>query len=1507
MLTPTRLPRSTTLPCAVAQRFAARPTLFEVAARILAEQWQLRELAPELDPLELELVSFGLVPGIAYVRPLHQVLVERYCMRGTLNLTPGQDTISRASSTNDDEPVPVALHAFELLLNECGPLLLEHYQSLITQFWCTSDLNGETPWQWYTRHLQALMKGAIEQIPEDGPLAAARNVLGHLAGGPVEQSDLERLQAVEGITIQLVYADISVGWQLDPSLSCALLIERPASAHHTALTLLFTSTGQLMSFASREQLLQAIARHWPPAIDQAPPAVRVSAPQHSLFQAQALGLLGQQLKATEVAARAYHGQDRAIQLANALDKLTEMANFCSEGDLASHAQLQAQLPGWMKDANPRALLVFSSMLTDIAQATADANGGNWLDGVPDAQTFAYDRLAELIHRDHPESTLDLHAIRVLNQQTTSVAIPVGGQLVEAGDVKPVTFTLAELAIANLNLLKPGSVTLQAIDGQAIPTWFDTATLRALITEADVGAAYPRRLRQELLDDHDKRTQRQQLFANQLSTQLPAQAMTAYLRDGQLSLAAVVALEQVFAPLPGRQSTWQLQALGLLRTLDAPPDYPQNTWLIEDASLPSSPCLLYRPMHSAPLLLFADRPALLEAISQPGALQEDLLHRLPVEDRRVYAHGGFREPHLFHPYEDDWAVPFGTPAPVTLSRETAMADPAGAIYQACVDETLSNFAEQSASSAQTRFQRWQHLGWLLLNTLLPFTEGPLTQAVWLIQMETALARLLDDQQPQQASDRTGSWIELLVNVAFLIFTHVMRRLDAEHPLDASLPPGLGDVLAPTPVILAQQAPSVLDFTWSSPSLKLSQNQADALAVLQADVNLAELGPPVPSGPMRGLFWHQNSFWVAIAGKAYHVSMDTEQDQPRITGGADGATPGPFIERDEVGRWRFDLGLRLRGGLPTSSRLAQLKAARQARVATLLTRVAEDSQSIVTRLEYLDKVRATIRHAEDPRLLRVALEKLQAFETFLNEHLLRMHELNELTPVTSYKTKRAGTLTHLLDCQLGIRVILMRLHKPERARLAEMIENKDEIGEDDVPILTTRLDTLSTLSDQLFDNAVALEQRLEQLRQLASPSLPNATGMYKSVQQKMGNWPPLYWRHMRIEACTNRIAIADLDETGSYWLDRFWGSIELAVSQRLQLAKQQNTGDEIRRRLLDSIAGHLATAKRRLAILKQHFDAAAVPPALLQLQVDLNEYGSEVASELAEYPEFPPSNSITQLSRQLPGLIETAEDGLMLGQPRAEDEDIVDIPGVSEGSITRSYKREQGQWVATAAPARPPRPAPAKLKALLRQTDKYLASARKDLALMQTANASTYLPVEIEEILLHHRDTLDGQRLAIEQNLTRDNETDEASAGGDAALSIKALEDLCATLAVQATQLRIRAALKQKPRMGELRLLLQHDQVQIHAPGTRQRLAKLPGRADDYLDEYTIRHAGEDIWYAHFHYSGPDSAKAAFTAGHLKTAEQRMARGRTTDDGKGHTVDVYRSPIDLAAAERYFFSL
>jgi len=1505
-----RLRRNTTLPCQIAQTFANRPRLFEVAASLLVEQWPAYGFDATLDPVGLQLASFGPVPGIAYVRPLYQLLAERYCLRTTLNLTPGQDVVCRELGIEPEQPVPVDLVRLEALINDCGPLLVDRFNAALVDFWCAADRSGETPWSWLSNHLQERLRSAVAEAAAKHELPAAQATLKALAEEPANYDDQLKLCAEHGITLQTVVTNFSADWQLDPNLASAVLIERPDAPGRPSFTLLFTPAGRLLSFPSRTRLLEAINAHWPAILAKSPPAVKLSTPERQLFQAQAANLLQQLLEGIEIAATAFHAQGSAQQLANALDRLSSLAHLCSMDDLAGHGSLIDQLPGWMRDGDPKALIVYSSMLTDVARSNSDADGKTWLSGVPSAQAFACERLGELIRRDHPTSTLDPAAVRVINHQTTATAIPVAGQLVSEGTTVAVTFSLTQLAIANLGLLKPGRVTLETTDGQPIPTWLDTSALRALIDEADIGATYPKRLKALLLDDAQQSNERRRLLADQLRSQLPTQLMTRYIQHGHPSLLAIIAVEQLFAALPDEHDHWVIRPLGLLRTMDAFPDHPRNAWLIENDTLPSQSCLLYRPLHHEPIVEFRDRLALLVALGESGELQDDIIHRLPEEDRRVYKHGGFMEPHIFFPLEDDWAVAPSKPAPVTLSREAPVVDVARAIYEACVEEALHNFKERSASSDEARWQRWEELGWLLLNTVLPFVEGPVAEAAWLVQMETAFAHLVQANEDNQPGDRSADWIALLVNVAFLIFNHAMERMEQEHPLDATLPPGQQQALTPAPVVVTSPTETRLDFSWAQPTLKLDSKQASALDKLRVDISVDTLGSAVPSGPMRGLYLHADQLYSRVEGKVYKVQIDTVSEQFRIVGAADGNALGPWLRRDEAGRWQLDLGLRLKGGMPPRKQIARSKDAIRKSTEELAKRLVSDSKSIVERIPELRKVSTLGQGSDEPRVIRGCLEKLQVFETFIAEHIQRLHELNARTPVQEYKVKRAGTLFHQLECQLQIRELQLRLYKPERTQLTGMIDRLVELSPADIVILRKRLEDTGTLIDQLFDNATAFNLCLEQMRRLAGPAQPKVAEMLSKIEPHKGSWTILHWRFIRCENRFDRL-ILDEEHNEGIWLLRAWRNIDLAISQYVQLHKQANASDEVMRRVLQSIASNLDNARARLSALADAFGKDHVPTLLNDLRRDVNAISTSVDFERSEYPGNDERSTISQLNEQLPGLIETRDDGLLLGQPRTDDNDIVDIPGVENDSVSAAYKREDDQWVAVDAAATnktktTPGKAPAKLKTLLKQSTRLLDGARKEVALMQSKKANTYIPVDIQDSLLGHRARLDEHRAAIELRLTRDNQTDEGTPGADAAMNIKAIEDMSSTLADQATAQRARVALLQAPRMGELQFLLEREQVVIESTGPRHRLAKVAGRSDDYLEEFVIRHQNQAHWFAHFHYPAMNTRQADYTAGHLKTAEQRYERGRLVKNPDGREIEVYRSPIDRAAANAYFFT-
>lgn len=1514
MSNPSQRPASPSLECQVAIRFSTRPSLFDIADQVLAEQWLTRRLPSSADPRELFLVSLGPASAPPFIRPLSHVLVERYCLRRTLNLTPHEDYVTSVPEHAPQKALSMDLDPLALMINECGPFMLEAYQQALISFWSDTDDKGQTPWQWYSDYLQQQFTQAVldskrdTTLPEQA-LTTAQWVQAH--PDPRTHASLEPFQ----VQVNNLRMDFMNNWQLDPELSSALLIEHGGASAEKNTTLLFTPTGKLTSFPSRQALLAHAARRWPPLPGVSGPDVDLIVPTLPYFQSQALGVLCQQLHGSQLTAWLEDDLVRATDLSTALDRLTSMFGLCSPAEATLHERLAGHLPVWLKEASPKKLLRYSTLLTQIAQGYHDAQYTSWLDGVPDAQTFATQQLLARIQKDHPEANLDLSTLRVVNAQTTVAALPVQETIVTDNAPHTETFTLPQLAISNLGLLRPGKITVQALDGKPVPDWFDESYLRTLITKVDVAQHYPAMLLSTLLDDPTQRLRRESLLRRQLHTQLPALALELNLRGKPISFDVIKDIGDVFGEALRRSCAWQMRPLGLLRSLDASPDHPLNTWLIEAQTATSQSCLLYRPLHSEPLLAFEDRQALLDAIATPGPLQDDLLERLPEQARKVYAHGGFLEPHLFHPLEDDWAVPFGAPAPVTLAQEPALTDPAHAIYHGCIDETISQFQAHAQTSAQARWERWKSLGWLLLNTALPFAAEPLAAPIWTIQLETAFLELVGEHQYQSAGERIASLVEFLVNLALLLLNHAFKRIEGvrEAASRGSRTDSATALLPALPTLTVSPREQVLDFSWATPKRTLDPLQRKTLDGLCADIPLARLGKPIPSGPLKELFLYRDRSWVAIDDKVYQVEFDANQQCPRIVNSKDELIKGPWLRRDEAGRWQLDLGLRLRAGMPLHRRVEQLRNANQQELATLQAQIQQDVAYQKSQREYLDKVaRLAHRHAPES-ILRNYLAKLEEFTTFWQEHLKRIHQFNGLKPLHEYKVKRAYALYQQLHYAKKVDETLTWLHTPIREQIDEMIKRHHrgyELSEADKRSLGQRIDTLLPLLNKLLDNSQRLVDGMEQLQRLASRSQPKIVE-YRDAAAI--DWElvksPLAWRWSRIEACVNRLSLLEaLDDDSEYWLQRCGESLDLAFAQRQQLLTLGQPNDDVISRLAVSIDRHFKTARRQLGNLKTHLNQDTARQTLARLQEDIDSAAQELQPTLDEHAATLPRNTVNQLRKQVPGLIETQEGDVLLGNVRPDDDTVVDIPIAPHNAGARSYKLENDRWVqlATKTPAKPT--AVRKLKHVLKDSQARLQSARKELQRLEGGTFSQYLPIEIEELLHHQRDRLRTLREAIEQHLTADNQTDEVSGNRDAAGTIKELEDLDAQLTRKAIELRTNAALEQKPRMAELRFLIDQGVVTVRRENPRKLLARVKGRPADYLDDYGVYKGESLLWVAHFHYCTLEADQRAFVAGHLKPAAQRYAQGAQVNrPDTGQTEDVYRSPISLADAQQYFFNI
>lgn len=1508
-----RLTLFSDLDCQVARHFNQRPALLETAADLLEAQWRERRLSAHHNPRTLYLATRQRTPGKTWIRPLTQVLVERYCQRHTLNLTPGEDALTTRLSEDPAWQVDIDLHEVELLINEAAPDLLENYQQQLIAYWSRAGSNGQTPWSWYAAYLRKQLQNTIDTHNQAGSLPHFALAAATLVHDRPQASQRNAFQNTDGLAVSALAVDFAADGKLDVDLSSAVLIEHNDRDPARQLTLLYTLTGKLLSFTSRQDLLDAIARYWPDNAQASARAVSIGAISHSPFEAQALGLLNQQLHVIRRLAGQYHSKLDAINMSLDLDRLTDMIDLCSSAEAQRRQPLATQLPDWLRNAPSKPLLQYSTLLIDVAQAYHDVNGQFWLDGIDNAEDFANHRLVARLAVDHPDSTLRPEQVRVMNHQTVAGAAPGQGVIIATGAVTPVEYSLAQLAIGNLGLLKPGRVELLSSSDQPLPAWMNESYLRTLVSELDIASAYPAMLRSKLLDAAQPRAQRQRLLSTQLRSQLPALAMELYLRgklpDPQISSHVA----QVFAATAGESTPrWVMRALGFIKSPGSAPDHPRNCWLIEPQSPGTDACLLYRPLHEDALLYFSDRLALFVAISTPGDLQDDLLQRLPAEDRRFYAHGGFLEPHLFAPLDDTSAVPFSTPAPVSLSVEPALDDPGATLYLACVKESIERFETHSATTAQTRWASWTQLGWLLFNTLLPLAGGTLGKVAWLAQMEVALAEYVESDAQRNPDEHQLAMVNLLVNIAMLLFSHSIFRLQLEHvdePEVASIAPALPEPApaTPRPIALLDMTPTALDFGWSRPDHQLTSTQRTALEALQAELAPDSLGTPVPAGAWRGLYLHGTGLYTRLADKAYQVEADSSGVQARIIG--PDRSPGPWLQRDEVGRWQLDLGLRLKGGMPLSEQIRRLQLDKEAAFHAANDRLNADKALFDAKLKQMQTIDNLVSAASDDKTLTQCQDKMQALYGFWMTHLAHATARNALQPIRSFKIVHAYALHQAGYCLRALNRIMIKRFRPAREQLLQVLDSPLEtLTQADASIALRRLDQQEQLLDQRLENNRRLRQCQADLGRLASQQTPDivtwrdlAASVPATLEQQLD------LQFLQLEVQLNRLTLSHgLTSVAEYWCDRFLDNIGLGIAQRATLFKLKDPDSEVAARLLRSIQEHFRAARRHLGKVAEELPSEDAQQPLRKMQDTLGRILEQIAADLAELPDFPPVSTLGQLRKKVPGLIETAEHGLLLAEPRADDENTVDIPGPDNKTAGRTYHLKHGNWVELKAQKAPTLPTRQKLKRLLKDSSALIAKAREEMGRLHRTT-DHYLPVEIEESLLQHRARLLTQAESIEGRLTADNQTDESSQGLDAERMVGALRSLADELRVAATQRRIEAAIAQLPRMGEVQFLLEQFAVQITRVGSRTRLAKVKGRPADFFDEYGISHQGAVLWYAHFHYPALGTAKADFTAGHLKTAAQRHAAGQRYTDATGKTVEVYRAPISSAAARQYFFNL
>ena len=989
----------------VAAHFADRPSLRSVVAGLLHEALKAQHPTLNIDVAHTSLAVPSQAGTTQYVlTPLLDLALEHLASGAELDFSDRFGTpckwIDTAHftflSVKDDasQPLlPLDMQAVELAIRALRPNVKGAFADALSAYW-GQDAFPQSPgtgernshWSWLAATLHDTLRVAGLQQP--GLNAEQRQALDQVTRYP---DAAERASAL-GTSAAQVYglqASLSKGDTTSQVLSPDLLITREVEGRqvvlHTSAAGVVTPYESVAAFATawERQLSQRFVFD---RLDWAP--VELKDP---VFETQAALLLNQQLQNLEAIHLPATSSVEALEQVFAQASAT--APSFSGALTAPTTTLEAMarnMPAWLTRASDAERFAYQRHTLALASSVQRNHGRTFLTDIPDIRTYAEQQLdAGLKSKGYSAKDLEI---------TFKVAVGTLG----GGYIEPVKMSLVQMALENLAGLPKGKMDIR-LHGQPANDPKLAQQLKELISDIDIGKHYPALLEQHLLGDTEQSRARLALFVEQVPIQLAMQAAELKLK-GQAGLSAkgVQFVEAVTRPGTGSREVDGLaltvRPLAFLRKPGATPDVVTNMFLIEPKDAEKGPHVLYRPQLSPALREFASRTALLEAIQQPGPLQQSILAWLPdAKTRAVYGNGGFHTPHIAH-YSvfNEFDAPV-TPGPTTLavdgfSAATTLAqdlnrgDLMKHLFNANAHSLINLAKDQSTSDAESRWASHKELGWLLFNTLLPVLQGPGAMAGWLVQLASVENDIQQASDPSN-SDPTAAMVDLLVNVGTLL-SHTTAsgvkprelgnlpfadRPEVSVPLhhggevDTSRPATIHQAAASTPL---DAVSGPFDFAFSSPHA-LTPTQRAHLQSFSVPTPAGH-HPPIASGALKGLYSLQGKLHARIDNHWYQVARDL--DGLFVIDGHDKARTGPPLKVDSQGHWQFDTGPKLKGGMRRSG--ARMKATVDKNVETTRAMLAKYADEMVAAQPIAMAAETADEHlVETERSLHQSNKKLQ----------------------------------------------------------------------------------------------------------------------------------------------------------------------------------------------------------------------------------------------------------------------------------------------------------------------------------------------------------------------------------------------------------------------------------------------------------------------------------------------------------------------------------------------------
>lgn len=1582
--------RYTPLAGQAVKRFRQQPTLLSTASELVSRALARLEPPVTSDPGHIALAwpaDDQAKAELEYLA-LPEVLLDLFLRETVLTIVPGYQQLLRNEAGIWVE-LPVDLRRLAQELDVVRPTLIDSFEEALALFWSEADRQGETHWAWMADYLRESFLHGLVDAQRAGRLPPSAYDAGMaVATWRVGEIVTQRVPSARVGLYLLQIQSRGLGVPFDVRLDPHLLIGFTGS-DDVERYLLFSLNADVHFHSTLSGVRAAINATLAGQEGLEGASVQRLSVKGDVFAALARTFLQMQLIQLSGLARwvrTYGTLSGASLLTAASDAVTGFFQLDAKRQEQNARLLRHALPAWLRQAATVDRWHFASALAQLANSWPQIEGSWFLHDIPSLDAYVYQRMREEAAHSHPGGAplvpedVELTVGYVLPDNLAVAGGPATPHIVE----EPLGLT--QLAVDNLAAHAAGWLKVSAKPGKALPRWLNEDSLKALVTAIDVGQHYPELLRRRLLEGPEAAA-REALFRQQVTLQLPLLAgellmrgESGFDRDGYALVEE--ALGGCTRPGPAR-----LVGLGVTAGAEYGIDRIAATYLFMREAPAGGQCVLYRPLHTRPLMQFCSLDALWEEMSAPGELQDETLRWMTELAQSRYSHGGFRAPRVVRFGLGDEFAPLPHSAPARPALVPLPSPRLHALYREVVEAVIAAAERHSVSNAENRWVSLGQLAEALFTSVLPVLSGPLATAGWLVQLSEAFDAYLQAQGTHGgASGAAGT--NLLFTIVTLLLSEAAHWPVEEHPgagegevgqpeprpgedADAARPtelPHLPDALEgkPVPALgwLSTAAPEThtlsrpldLDLGWSSVSLAPTPAQTEALARLRAS-------PPghgasaIPHGPNQGLYLVDNRWLVRWQHDYFAVSF--EEVDPRIVG-PDG-TPGPYLRRDEAGRWVLDLRLRLRGGGPKRRIEARRRQNEQDREQgdRLFAEIMTTFEGLRDRANPLaERVDLASQRNEPAIALREELdEMLRAGHEHGAQIILLYETLNKVTPLPDFSERICTILSRQLHISKTITDNLSELSRV-------YLESTPYLGISDKALReTVRANPQQWYSflaryQELTEHSLTFVRLHHKTRQHLEAFPGLGVKKLEENQSAVDTLHSVLDLQASLAYCELGLLLEPLRDTPALakQVQTAFEPLLIHSTSHADLVDDVNLPEPVKMQVLDTAIRQYQRVEDALRRYRVILTAEQKDPALdrfevlaLDLRADAEQRlgdlvrttttvagpstasrrpterrkprprpkpggSGQSSSANASLPAGSPGEESGAEAPSGPEVIHTEDGESVMVHTRTDERSHARVAEViSNGAVLATWQQhpETGVWAKPRTQVQVPGKAEGfRLGALVHNADRAMAQARREIKQVARFKQATRIPVDIEDQYHFSAARLEELAEGIEEALTRVNATDaQTPQHGSAELKARELRDLAASARQLGTQARIDLSKSLLPTAGRLAFLVEQGEASIRKLGARTPLGR--GGRRDFVQEYEIRDRQQHVlWYAHFHYDTASASAERFTAAHLKTVTQRfdgyekqLQQARNNEE----VIGIYRSRIDLALARQLFLSL